>query len=80
MKEILLHLVASSATFHSGYPVVRTDGRVDVRSRDYQNFSDRWIDHQISLAMGLRSHARSARVELRYEEKIKTLRHFFGFA
>ena len=26
--------------FYIGMPVVRTDGRAGVRSRDYQNFSD----------------------------------------
>ena len=26
--------------FYIGMPVVRTDGRLGVRSRDYQNFSD----------------------------------------
>ena len=26
--------------FYTGMPVVRTDGRAGVRSRDYQNFSD----------------------------------------
>ena len=29
-----------SVTFHIGFPVVRTGGRVDERSRDYQNFLD----------------------------------------
>ena len=36
---------SESVTFRIGYPVVPTDGRaggrVDVRSRDYQNFLDR---------------------------------------
>ena len=27
-------------TFHIGLPLVRTEGRTGVRSRDYQNFSD----------------------------------------
>jgi len=37
----------------------RVGGRVDVRSRDYQNFFG-WIEYQIFLAMALRSRARGA--------------------
>ena len=51
-----------SVRVNIGFPVVRTDGRsfvrsFGVRSRGYQIFWDGWI----TLAMGLRPHAREAR-------------------
>ena len=34
------HACMMNELFYIGMSVVRTDGRVGVRSRDYQNFSD----------------------------------------
>ena len=48
----------SCATFHIGFPVVRTDGRaggrVDVRSRDYQNFLYRLVTRVLSALQSRR--------------------------
>ena len=42
-------------------PVVWTDGRSGVQSRDYQNFLG-WVDYHIFLGMGLRSRALSSAI------------------
>ena len=53
-----------SVRFYIGFPVVRTGGRTDIRSSEYQDLSG--IDDQIFLAMGLRLRSFRARVELRF--------------
>ena len=54
-KHLQLPLVSYLLTelFYIGMPVVRTVGWSDVRSRDYQNFSDGWVT-KFSKRMGFR--------------------------
>ena len=56
-----------NVTFDIGFPVVRTDGRTDVRPRDHQNFSDA----QITKFSYPRCSAENARAPLK-------IRHLLG--